>query len=223
MTIQLTANDQLREHIIANLARHKIQNIDSTNSKHASVAVTVVNRQIDANVRGVSFTAEDADQAAIILTTRASNLRHHAGQWAFPGGRIDAGESAEQTALRELHEEVGLKLSPENILGRLDNFATRSGFVITPIVVWGGCDMQLVANPDEVESIHRIPVSELLRPDAPVLESIPESEFPVLKMPIGNHWIAAPTAAMAYQFKEVAILGKQTRVAHFEQPVFAWK
>ena len=223
MTIPLTANDQLREHIIANLARHQIQNADSANNKHAAVAVTVVNRQIDANVRGVSFTAADADQAAIILTTRASNMRNHAGQWAFPGGRIDAGESAEQTALRELFEEVGLKVNPENILGRLDNYSTRSGFVITPIVVWGGYDVQLTANPDEVESIHRIPVSELLRSDSPILESIPESEHPVLKMPVGSHWIAAPTAAMAYQFKEVAILGKQTRVAHFVQPVFAWK
>jgi hypothetical protein len=95
--------------------------------------------------------------------------------------------------------------------------------VITPVVVWGGPNLALKANPGEVETIHHIPVSELLRDDAPILESIPESKHPVLKMPIGNDWFAAPTAAIAYQFREVAILGKQTRVAHFEQPYFAWK
>jgi hypothetical protein len=90
-------------------------------------------------------------------------------------------------------------------------------------VVWGGSQLNLVANPDEVESIHRIPISELLRKDSPILESIPESDKPVIKMPLGNDWFAAPTAAIAYQFREVAILGKNTRVAHFEQPLFAWK
>ena len=62
-----------------------------------------------------------------------------------------------------------------------------------------------------------------MRDDAPILESIPESEHPVLKMPLGDDWFAAPTAAIAYQFREVGILGKSTRVAHFEQPYFAWK
>ena len=116
-----------------------------------------------------------------------------------------------------------MKLGRRNILGRLDDYATRSGFVISPIVVWGGSNLALKANPDEVETIHHIPVIELLRDDAPILESIPESQHPVLKMPIGNDWFAAPTAAIAYQFREVGILGKQTRVAHFEQPYFAWK
>ncbi|MCA9945823.1 MAG: hypothetical protein KC449_20210, partial [Anaerolineales bacterium] len=71
--------------------------------------------------------------------------------------------------------------------------------------------------------IHRIPLAELLRSDAPILHNIPESKHPVLLMPIGTSWIAAPTAAMLYQFREVCLLGKQTRVAHFEQPYFAWK
>jgi hypothetical protein len=62
-----------------------------------------------------------------------------------------------------------------------------------------------------------------LREDAPILEGLAGCEHPVLKMPLGNDWVAAPTAAIAYQFREVAMLGKATRVAHFEQPRFAWR
>jgi hypothetical protein len=62
-----------------------------------------------------------------------------------------------------------------------------------------------------------------MREDAPLLNSIPESEHPVLRMPVGDSWIAAPTAAMLYQFREVCIAGRKTRVAHFEQPYFAWR
>ena len=68
----------------------------------------------------------------------------------------------------------------------------------------------------------QIPLAELLRHDAPILQKKKHSPEPVLKMPLGNDWIAAPTAALAYQFREVALLGKLTRVAHFAQPRFAW-
>jgi hypothetical protein len=81
----------------------------------------------------------------------------------------------------------------------------------------------MAANPLEVQSIHRIPVSELLRADAPMLEVRADSEQPVLRMPVGDSWIAAPTAAVLYQFRELCIWGRPTRVAHFEQPHFAWK
>jgi 8-oxo-dGTP pyrophosphatase MutT (NUDIX family) len=159
----------------------------------------------------------------LLLTKRASELRNHAGQWAMPGGRIDAGESPEQAALRELHEEVGLALAAEAVLGRLDDYATRSGYVITPVVVWAGAARQLRPNAAEVASVHRIPVSELLRGDAPLLNQVKGAEHPVLRMPIGTRWIAAPTAAFLYQFREWCVLGRGTRVAHFDQPAFAWK
>lgn len=226
MAVGLVLDNRLRSRVSDNLRQLEIKPVDlerANNSRHAAVAITLINCQAGVNLGDIVISAEDVDQAAFILTTRASNLNNHAGQRAFPGGRIDAGETPEKAALRELAEEVGLRLKPENILGRLDDYATRSGFVITPIVVWGGHNVELSANPDEVESIHRIPVSELMRSDAPILESIPESEHPVLKMPLGNEWFAAPTAAIAYQFREVCILGNHTRVAHFEQPYFAWK
>ena len=108
------------------------------------------------------------------------------------------------------------------MLGRLDDYVTRSGYAITPVVVWAGAAPQLLANPDEVASIHRIPAAEFMRADAPLLDAIADSEHPVLRMPVGQgHWIAAPTAAFLYQFREVCLSGRSTRVAHFEQPLFA--
>ena len=95
--------------------------------------------------------------------------------------------------------------------------------MITPVLVWAGAARELVPNPQEVGSIHRIPVSEFLRDDAPMLEHRSDSDHPVLRMPVGDTWIAAPTAAVLYQFRELCIWGRPTRVAHFEQPHFAWK
>ncbi len=120
-------------------------------------------------------------------------------------------------------EEVNLQLEPDAVLGRLDDFVTRSGFVMTPIVVWAGPGRLLQENPDEVESIHRIPVTEFMRDDAPRLSQSKASDQPVLRMPVGRTSIAAPTAAILYQFREVCILARDTRVAHFEQPQFAWR
>ena len=221
--MDLTLNRSLYQQLASILGGFDAIAQNREGSKHAAVAFTLVDCAQAAGLAGIQYDSADVAQAAFILTTRAAKLSSHAGQRAFPGGRIDAGESIEQAALRELEEEVGLRLDADSILGRLDDYPTRSGYVISPVVVWGGRDVTLTPNPDEVESIHRIPLRELLREDAPILESIPESEHPVLKMPLGNEWFAAPTAAIAYQFREVALLGKTTRVAHFEQPYFAWK
>ncbi len=218
----LTVSEQLREQLLYQLQNFAARSIATDGRKQAAVALTIVDRRVDANIGKLPFQPADADQAALILTIRATKLKNHGGQRAFPGGRIDAGETAEQAALRELAEEVGLSLDSSHILGRLDDYATRSGFVITPVVVWGGNVAELKASPAEVKSIHRIPLSELLRNDAPILEPKRGRGHPVLKMPLGKDWIAAPTAAMAYQFREVALLGRATRVAHFDQPRFAW-
>ena len=110
-----------------------------------------------------------------------------------------------------------------HILGRLDDFVTRSGYQITPVVVWAGSARKMSPNEAEVASIHRIAMLEFLRTDAPMLEVEAHSSQPVLRMPVGNTWIAAPTAAILYQFREVCLLDRMTRVAHFEQPHFAWK
>ncbi len=222
-TQNLKCGEDLLRHIRSNMKEFDVKTHSEEGVRKAAVAVTVVDVANDPGVYGMSGNTAGNQQAALILTRRASSLKNHSGQWAFPGGRMDRGESPEDTALRELAEEVGLKLDPESVIGRLDDFTTRSGFVITPVVVWGGICGALTPNPGEVRAIHRIPIEEFLRQDAPILERIPESENPVLLMPVGNSWIAAPTAAMIYQFREVAILGNCTRVAHYEQPFFAWR
>ena len=215
-------NDALFQQIRLNLAKFKVLPYANNGLKQAAVAITIVDVFHGPDLHGLSKPGHWDKNAALILTRRTSQLRHHSGQWALPGGRIEEGESEEDTALRELQEEVGLNLNRDSIIGRLDDFATRSGFIITPIVIWGGSGVNLIPNPAEVTSVHRIPIAEFMREDAPILQQIPESKHPVLLMPVGITWIAAPTAALIYQFREAAILGKDTRVAHYEQPYFAW-
>jgi mutator protein MutT len=165
---------------------------------------------------------DEEGEAAVVLTLRASGLRRHGGQWALPGGRLDPGETPETSALRELEEEVGLNVPAGHLLGRLDDYPTRSGFVITPVVVWGS-GASLRASPREVAGIHLVPFRELLDPESLVLQSIPQSDRPVLALSLLNTLIYAPTAAILHQFAEVAVAGRETRVAHYEQPVFAWR
>ena len=214
-------NDWLKNKIAANLAGFNKKILDGENIRSAAVAVTVVDYQGKGALPGLLSAPDDA--ASLILTRRSVRLKNHSGQWALPGGSIDLGESPQQTALRELGEEVGLHLREENVLGCLDDFITRSGFHITPVVIWGGDKVDLTPNEEEVASIHRIPFGEFLRPDAPILDYAVDGQHPILLMPAGDSCIATPTAAMLFQFREVALLGNETRVAHFEQPYFAWR
>ncbi|MDX1648709.1 MAG: CoA pyrophosphatase [Myxococcota bacterium] len=197
-----------RERVARHLAGFARLALPLEGRRHAAVALALV--------------ADGGGRACFVLTRRARGLRRHAGQWALPGGRLDPGETPERAALRELQEEVALDLPEEAVLGRLDDYATRSGFVITPVVVWGGGAVTLHPDPVEVAEVHRVPVAELMRPDAPRLRRIPESERPVISLPLVGTWVHAPTAAILFQLREVALQGRDTRVAHFEQPRFAW-
>jgi 8-oxo-dGTP pyrophosphatase MutT (NUDIX family) len=217
----MLCDDSFRALVQAHLQGFDVRSADPGRHRVAAVAVAIVEEGEGAAIDGVPAPASWSREAALLLTRRASGLRSHPGQWALPGGRADAGESAEQAALRELAEETGLALTPAAVLGRLDDFVTRSGFVITPVVVWGGKAGSLAADAAEVASIHRIPVREFMREDAPLLDPIDDSDQPVLRMPVGDTWIAAPTAAVLYQFRELCVAGRPTRVAHFEQPLFA--
>jgi len=214
-------DDALRDQVERRLGSFELHRAIPGAHRVAAVAVAIAEEGEGARLAGIPAPSTWSREAALILTRRASHLRHHPDQWALPGGRVDVGESVEQAALRELAEEVGLDLDPSAVLGRLDDFITRSGFAITPVVVWAGPARTLVANPAEVASIHRIPVSEFMRADAPMLDREDESEELVLRMPVGDTWIAAPTAAVLYQFRELCIAGRATRVAHVEQPLFA--
>jgi 8-oxo-dGTP pyrophosphatase MutT (NUDIX family) len=166
--------------------------------------------------------ADGSNGTALLLTLRAAGLRAHSSQWALPGGRCDDGETEAEAALRELHEELGLELGPGDVLGLLDDYPTRSGYLITPVVVWAGAGAAVSPNPDEVASVHRIALADIERPDAFSFTTIPESARRVIRFHHGGQFIHAPTAALIYQFREV-LAGRDTRVAELEQPVFAWK
>ncbi|HEY4067312.1 MAG TPA: CoA pyrophosphatase [Burkholderiaceae bacterium] len=216
-------SSSLRERILAHLHGFERRAVGDHAHRAAAVAVAVSEEGFGAGLATLPRPETWSTRPALILTRRSEHLRSHAGQWALPGGRIDAGETPEQAALRELAEEVHLQLEPGAVLGRLDDYVTRSGYVITPVVVWAGPAREMRPNPAEVSSIHRIPIDEFMRDDAPLLEAGPDADRPVLRMPVGETWIAAPTAAALYQFRELCIAGRPTRVAHFDQPEFAWK
>jgi 8-oxo-dGTP pyrophosphatase MutT (NUDIX family) len=198
-----------RAAIAANLASFQRAALPLDGRRPASVAVCLVLQP-------------DSGACCLLITRRAPTLRSHAGQWALPGGRRDAGEFATEAALRELHEETGVRVAPSDVLGVLDDYATRSGYLITPVVVWGGQVSGEMRGPaTEVAQIYVIPVADF--DVEPRQLSIPESPNPVIQLPILDRLLHAPTAAVIYQFCQVGLHGRATRVAHFEQPVFAWR
>lgn len=202
--------DHLRREIRRQLGEFEVRRIANPELRRAAVALVVVKSAID-------------ESACLLLTRRSDKLRRHSGQFALPGGRLDPGETTEQAALRELDEELGLTLTEDAILGRLDDFETRSGFRMRPIVMWGGVASELRPDPVEVDKVFRIPFAELNSPAVPLLEPGESVATPMLSAPLptmGSR-VHAPTAALLYQFREVAIRGNATRVAHFDQPMFA--
>jgi len=192
-----------------NLAAFERRALDVDGRKSAAVALVLL--------------PDEEGRGCFLLTKRAPTLRAHTGQWALPGGRIDAGESPLAAARRELHEELGLHLGEASALGVLDDYPTRSGFVITPVVFWAEAPSPLAPNPAEVARVHHVPLEALDAPDVPRFISIPESDRPVIQLPILGALIHAPTAAVIYQMREVVSHGRSTRVDHLEQPVWAWR
>jgi 8-oxo-dGTP pyrophosphatase MutT (NUDIX family) len=194
----------------ANLAAFPRVTVDDAGDlRRAAVAVVVV--------------PDGAERACFLLTRRADALKAHGGQWALPGGRLDDGETAVEAALRELDEELGVQASSDCVVGELDDYVTRSGYLITPVVVWCSGGGAPRPNPREVATVHLVEVEALDGPEIPRVHHIAESERPVISLPLLGTYIHAPTAAVLYQFREVALHGRTTRVAHFEQPVFAWR
>lgn len=235
-------DDSLRSTIATNLADHDRLELPLDGRRHAAVAILLVDSvagsdQVDpfgASADDLSVIPSDvsdldgrmadvAGGASFVLCRRTAGLNRHASQWALPGGRLDAGESVVDAALRETDEEIGVRLGHDSVLGLLDDYPTRSGYVITPVVVWGGTGVDLVAHPDEVLAAYRIGLHQLTRSDSPRFVTIPESDRPVVQVPLGGDLIHAPTGALLVQFRWVALDGRvNERVHDFEQPVFAW-
>lgn len=240
---QIPYDDHLLARMRDNLRSHRRSTAALDGRRHAAVAVVVVDSDaqrhgddphvpdladlsvIPSDIAGLDGRLQGvAGGAAFLLCRRATRLSSHSAQWALPGGRIDAGESPEQAALRELDEELGVRLEESSVLGLLDDYPTRSGYVITPVVVWGGGELDLRPAADEVLAAYRVGLHELCRADSPRFVSIPESDRPVVQVPLGGDLIHAPTGAVLVQFRWIALDGRAgERVDHFEQPVFAWR
>jgi 8-oxo-dGTP pyrophosphatase MutT (NUDIX family) len=233
--------DALREQIRARLAGHDRRTVTDETKRHAAVAVVLVDSEVgedkvdpapvDDWIGGRKSLLEAgldgrmvdvAGGAAFLLCRRASRLNSHAGQWALPGGRVDQGESASEAALREFHEEVGVELPQSAVLGLLDDYPTRSGYVITPVVIWGGGRLDLCPAADEVVAVYRVGLHQLQRDDSPRFVSIPESSRPVVQIPLGRDVMQAPTGAVLLQLRWLCLEGRHDPVDGFEQPVFAW-
>jgi 8-oxo-dGTP pyrophosphatase MutT (NUDIX family) len=231
----------LRERIQRNLTGHQRRSVTDPAKRHAAVAVVLVDSElgedrvdpapVDDWIAGRPMPEAGLDGrmvdvsggAAFVLCRRASRLNSHAAQWALPGGRLDPGETAVDAALRETHEEVGVDLPGSSVLGLLDDYPTRSGYVITPVVLWGGGRPELRPAPQEVVAAYRVGLHQLLRDDSPRYISIPESPRPVVQIPLGNDLIHAPTGAVLLQVRWLCLQGNSERVDELEQPVFAWK
>lgn len=236
----ITYDEALCARVQQHLAGHRRREVTDPTKRHAAVAVVLVDsdlgedrvdpapvddwidgRPMEAGMDGRMVDVSGG--AAFLLCRRASRLRSHAAQWALPGGRVDEGETAVDAALRELDEEVGIELSEASVLGLLDDYPTRSGYVITPVVIWGGGRLDIRPAPDEVVAAYRVGLHQLQRDDSPRFIAIPESPRPVVQIPLGNDLIHAPTGAVLLQLRWLCLEGRHDPVDQLEQPVFAWK
>ncbi len=228
---------QLRERVRTHLAGHERRVAPQGDERRAAVALVLVDSTRE-NTELVA-TYEDGTEverpyglneglrtagggAAVLVCRRPLHLPRHAGQYSLPGGRLEPGEDVVAAALRETHEEVGIDLGEDRVLGLLDDYVTRSGFVMTPVVVWGG-DVTLRPDPDEVMIVYRVGLHQLDRPGSPWFTTIPESDRPVVALPLGSTVVHAPTAAVLVQLGWLGLHGRSDPVGHFEQPVFAWR
>ena len=233
-------DEALRERVLTHLAGHDRRIVTDSAKRRAAVAVLLVDseigedrvdpapvddwidgRPVEPGLDGRMVNVSGG--AAFLLCRRASRLRAHAAQWALPGGRLDPGESVIDAALRELDEEVGIRLADQTVLGLLDDYPTRSGYVITPVVIWGSGRLDPHPAPDEVVAVYRVGLHELQRDDSPRFITIPESPRPVVQIPLGNDLIHAPTGAVLLQLRWLCLEGRHDPVDELEQPVFAWE
>jgi 8-oxo-dGTP pyrophosphatase MutT (NUDIX family) len=233
----------LRQQIVDHLAGHDRRTVDTEGRRHAAVAVVLVDSEVgEARIDPAPGAMGAPDQvaegphdlegrmqdvsggAAFLLSRRSGRLRAHSGQWALPGGRVDDGEDAVSAAIRETDEELGVRLSHDHVIGLMDDYPTRSGYVITPVVLWGGGRLDPQPSPDEVLAVYRVGLHQLLRADSPRFSDIPESDRPVVQIPLGDtDRVHAPTGAVLLQLRRLGLEGDPTRVDDLEQPTFAWK
>ena len=193
----------LRSRIAANLADFPRREIASDGLRLAAVAVVV---------------SPHRGKPTFLLTRRALTMRRNAGNYALPGGNIEPGEDVIDAARRETSEELGVVLGRDAALGQLDDFKTLGGHRVTPVVFWSDAELTVTPDPVEVHVAWRVPLAELDHPKSPRRQTHPHGNDLILQMRIRGQWVNAPTAAWLYQFREVALHGRQTRLDDVGQP-----
>ena len=149
---------------------------------------------------------ERGDDLSVLLTLRADDLKHHAGQISFPGGRLEAGDTdAVAAALRETEEEIGLRREFVEVIGLLPDHAVISGFRVTPVVGLVRPGFELVLDPTEVAGTFEAPLRHLLDPatHARRWRRIGDVDVETLDLPWGSFNIWGATAGMLLTLREV--------------------
>ncbi|MCV3243956.1 8-oxo-dGTP pyrophosphatase MutT (NUDIX family) [Mesorhizobium robiniae] len=163
---------------------------------------------------------DGSGEPAFLLTLRNSKMRSHAGQYALPGGRANDGEMPIETVIRECDEEIGLKLREEQAIGSLDVYVSQSGYVITPVVFVVLSDAAFNINPEEVTEMFRIKLSDVTGERGAQFSDELGGGANLIRLPLFDHHLHAPTAAMIYQLLEL-LAGRYTAVSHLVAPDFA--
>lgn len=146
------------------------------------------------------------DDPTVVFTQRTAHLADHAGQISFPGGRCDPGDGTpERTALREAHEEIGLPPHAVEVLGRLPDYRTSTGFAVTPIVGWAEPPLAYQPDPYEVADVFEVPLAFLLdtrnhRYESAFYKGRMRNYW---AMPFGERFIWGATAGMLVTFQRI--------------------
>ncbi|HEX7884787.1 MAG TPA: CoA pyrophosphatase [Phenylobacterium sp.] len=193
----------LRARILSHLAAFERVTIATEGRRRAAVAIVL---------------SPTPEGPAFLLTRRALHMRRGAGNYALPGGNVDPGEDAIDTARRETDEELGVKLPRDAALGLLDDFVTLGGHVVTPVVFWTPEPVTVTPNPQEVHEAWLAPLADLDHPQAPRRVRHPDGGPAILRMFVLGSWVNPPTAAWLYQFREVCLHGRPCRTDDIGQP-----